>query len=135
MHLMTKKSISDEKMMKAGPAYFSGDVWLVHLTGSEDIPVDVQRVTFAPGARNYWHTHAGGQVLIGTEGKGYVQKRGQAIQVILPGDVITILAGEEHWHGGAPDSVFTHIAIQPKVGDTLFDPLEEVTDEEYRIGG
>jgi quercetin dioxygenase-like cupin family protein len=128
---MIKKSISDAKMTKADPKYFTGDVWLVRLAGSDDIAVNTARVTFAPGARNYWHTHPGGQILIATEGQGYVQKKGEAIQVMLPGDAVTILAGEEHWHGAAPDSVFTHIAIQPKVGGKEIDWLTEVTDAQY----
>jgi quercetin dioxygenase-like cupin family protein len=69
---------------------------------------------------------------IATEGKGYVQKRGEPIQSLLPGDTVTILAGEEHWHGAAPDSVFTHIAIQPKVaGKGVIEWLGPVTDKEY----
>jgi quercetin dioxygenase-like cupin family protein len=69
--------------------------------------------------------------LIVTDGKGYVQKRGEPIQLLLPGDVVTILANEEHWHGAAPDSLFTHIAIQFIKDGKDINWLQPVTDEEY----
>lgn len=83
----------------------------------------------------HWHSHPAGQILIVTEGKGYVQKKGEAIKLLLPGDVVIILANEEHWHGAAPDSMFSHIAIQ-LIGDDGQDiiwpvPQVPVTDEEY----
>lgn len=90
------------------------------------------KVTFEPKARNHWHTHPAGQVLIVTEGKGYVQKKGEPIKLLLQGDVVTIAANEEHWHGATPDSMFTHIAIQ-LIADNGQDIswLTPVTDEEY----
>jgi len=73
-----------------------------------------------------------GQVLIVTEGKGYVQKKGESIKLLLQGDVVTIAGNEEHWHGATPDSRFTHIAIQ-LIADNGQDIswLTPVTDEEY----
>ena len=89
-------------------------------------------VTFDAGARTAWHTHPVGQILIATEGKGYVQKKGEAIKLLLPGDVVTVLPGEEHWHGATPDSIFTHIAINlVSINGEEVAWLSPVTDAEY----
>ena len=109
-----------------------GTAWITSLVKNEGIPCNSARVTFEPGARNHWHTHPAGQILIITEGKGYVQKRGEPIQHLMPGDVVTILADEVHWHGAAPDSIFTHLAIQmvSEKGEEIT-WLSPVTQEEY----
>lgn len=44
-------------------------------------------VVFEPGVINAWHTHAGGQVLICTDGIGYHQIEGRPVEVMHPGDV------------------------------------------------
>ena len=85
----------------------------------------------SPVARNHWHTHPAGQILIVTEGKGYIQKKGEPIQLLLPGDVVTIFANEEHWHGATPDSLFTHIAMQLISDGKDITWMNPVTDEEY----
>ena len=129
---MLKKSTNSLVTSRAPAEYFTGTAWIESLVKNDSIPVNTARVTFEPGARNHWHTHPGGQILIATSGKGYVQKKGEAIQSLLPSDVVTIYAGEEHWHGAAPDSIFTHIAIQPVLEDGKdIDWLAPVTDEEY----
>ena len=68
-------------------------------------------VTFEPGARTAWHTHALGQTLIVTAGCGRVQSWGGPIEEIRPGDVVWCPPGEKHWHGAAPTTAMTHIAI------------------------
>src|SRR5260221_9587502 len=127
---MLKKDAESFKTGRASVDYFTGTAWITRLSSNE-ITVNVARVVFEPGSRTYWHTHPGGQILIVTEGRGTIQKRGEPIQLLLPGDTVTILAGEEHWHGAAADSVFTHIAVQPAIagiGDVEW--LRGVTDEE-----
>jgi quercetin dioxygenase-like cupin family protein len=132
---MVIKNSNSQSTVSAPEAYFTGAAWIDALMPKGSIACNVARVTFEPGARNFWHTHPAGQVLLVTAGKGYVQKRGEPIQLILPGDAVTILAGEEHWHGAAPDSIFTHIAIQPlgEQGQEIT-WLEPVAEEEYRAG-
>ena len=51
----------------------------------------VAGVTFAPGCRNSWHSHEGGQLLLCTSGRGYYQETGKPIRLLLPGDVVKIL--------------------------------------------
>ena len=69
-------------------------------------------VTFEPGARTAWHTHPLGQTLIVTMGCGRAQREGGGIEEIRPGDVVSFAPGEKHWHGAAPTTAMTHIAIQ-----------------------
>lgn len=88
-------------------------------------------VTFEPGARSAWHTHPLGQVLIVTSGCGVVQSAGQAAQVIRAGDVVWCPPGEKHWHGAAPKTAMTHIAIVEELNGKAVDWLEKVTDAEY----
>ncbi|MGA7901464.1 MAG: cupin domain-containing protein [Terrimicrobiaceae bacterium] len=89
-------------------------------------------VTFEPGARTAWHTHPLGQTLIVTAGCGWVQREGAPIEEIHPGDVISIPPGEKHWHGAAPTTAMTHIAIQEALDGKVVDWMEKVSDEQYR---
>ena len=129
---MTVKSSHTLQTKQAPAEYFTGNAWLDALVKNENIPCNIVKVTFEPKTRNHWHTHPVGQVLIVTEGKGYVQKKGEPINLLLQGDIVTIFANEEHWHGATPDSIFTHIAIQfiaENGKDIMW--LTHVTDEEY----
>ena len=89
-------------------------------------------VTFEPGARSNWHTHPLGQTLIVTAGTGLVQSWGGPLRIIRPGDVISCPPGEKHWHGAAPKTAMTHIAIQEELDGRVVDWLERVTDEQYQ---
>ena len=107
---------------------FSGEVWLKMLTG---MPCPVANVTFAPACRNNWHTHRGGQILLVTAGRGYYQEWGKKARELRAGDVVEIPAEVKHWHGAAPDSWFSHKAIEihPELGPATW--LEPVSEEEY----
>ena len=89
-------------------------------------------VTFEPGARTAWHTHPLGQVLIVTAGCGRAQTAGGLVEVIRPGDVIVFAPGEKHWHGGAPTTAMTHIAVQEALDGTSVEWLEKVSDADYQ---
>lgn len=88
-------------------------------------------VTFETGARTAWHTHPLGQTLIVTAGCGWVQRWGGPIEEIRPGDVVTFAPGEKHWHGAAPMTAMTHIAIQEQLDGKAVEWLEKVSDEQY----
>jgi quercetin dioxygenase-like cupin family protein len=88
-------------------------------------------VTFEPGARTAWHAHALGQTLIVTAGCGRAQRWGGPIDEIRPGDVIWIPPGEKHWHGAAPTTAMTHIAIVEKLDGKAVDWMEKVSEEQY----
>ncbi|MER8976876.1 MULTISPECIES: cupin domain-containing protein [unclassified Mesorhizobium] len=88
-------------------------------------------VSFEPGDRTHWHTHPLGQTLYVTSGAGLVQSWGGPLQEIRAGDVISFAAGEKHWHGAAPKSAMTHIAMQEALEGVHVDWLEKVNDEQY----
>ena len=89
-------------------------------------------VTFEPSARTAWHTHPLGQTLIVTAGCGRVQCEGGPIEEIRPGDVVWFPPGVKHWHGAAPTTAMTHIAIQEALDGRVVDWMEKVTDEQYQ---
>ena len=74
----------------------------------------VNRVSFEPGARTNWHTHPLGQTLYVISGVGRFQTKGGPVHEIRPGDVIWIPPGEKHWHGGAPTTAMTHLAMRKR---------------------
>ena len=128
---MLKKNSNTLQSARLPAAYFTGAGWIQRLVKDEQVACNVAKVSFEPACRTHWHTHPAGQVLIVTEGKGYVQKKGEPIQALLPADVVTIPPDEEHWHGATPDSLFTHIAIQPVLDGNDVTWMNPVTDEEY----
>jgi quercetin dioxygenase-like cupin family protein len=116
---------TDVASEERGPT-FTGRVWAdTVLVPKDDVTVNL--VFFEPGARTHWHTHAIGQVLHVTAGAGWIQTRAGEGAPLTVGDTVHIPAGEEHWHGGLPDSFMAHLAIS--LGDA--DWLDEVTQEDY----
>ena len=91
----------------------------------------VGMVDFAPGARTAWHTHPVGQLLIVTEGVGWVQEEGQPRREIKAGDVVWIEAGVKHWHGAASNTRMSHLAIAYMQDGKSADWKELVSDEQY----
>jgi 4-carboxymuconolactone decarboxylase len=89
------------------------------------------RVVFEPGARTAWHTHPLGQLLIVTAGTGRVQRWGDPVDEIRQGDVVWIPPGQKHWHGAAPNSSMTHIAIVEGLDGKSVDWMEKVSDAQY----
>ena len=118
---------------KAPADYFTGTVWVQLLVPNDPtFNCQIGNVVFEPGARNNWHTHPGGQILIATDGIGYYQEKDKAIQILRKGDVVNIPPDVEHWHGASHDSEFSHIAINPNTQKGIVTWLERVTDEEYK---
>lgn len=91
----------------------------------------VGQVDFMPGARTAWHTHPAGQLLIITEGRGWVQEEGRPVREIKAGDVVWIEQGVNHWHGAAKDSRMSHIAIAYMRDGKAVDWKELVSDDHY----
>ncbi|HSI10555.1 MAG TPA: cupin domain-containing protein [Chthoniobacter sp.] len=116
-----------------GPAdWFTGTVRIDPLfSGKEPARAAGATVTFEPGARTVWHTHPFGQTLIVLAGCGRVQREGGAIEEIHPGDVVQFAPNEKHWHGAAPTTAMTHIAIQEALNGKVVEWMEKVTDEQY----
>lgn len=105
---------------------FTGDVFS-YLTMQATDGVVINTVTFSPGARTYWHTHDGGQILQVLSGRGLICTAGEESQILRVGDTVWIPPGERHWHGAAPDAVLSHVAIS--LGTTNW--AEPVSDADY----
>jgi len=117
-----------------GPAdWFTGTVRIDPLFAANALARAAgNAVTFEPGARTAWHTHPLGQILIVTAGCGRVQRWGGPIEDIRPGDVVRFEPGEKHWHGAAPTTAMTHIAIQESLDGKAADWMEHVSDQQYQ---
>jgi len=130
---MDIKRIGSQPSLEGPASWFTGKVRIDPLFQA-NVPTRAagNSVTFEPGARTAWHTHPLGQVLIVTAGCGRAQCFGGPIQEIRPGDVVWFPPGEKHWHGAAPTTGMTHIAIQENLDGKAVDWLEPVTEEAYR---
>lgn len=84
---------------------------------------------------NNWHIHhaksGGGQILVCVAGRGYYQEWGKPAQELRPGDVVNIPVGVKHWHGAAPDSWFSHLAVEVPGDETSNEWLEAVDNAVY----
>lgn len=89
-------------------------------------------VSFTPGARTAWHAHPVGQTLYCLSGVGRVQREGEPVQELHPGDTVMIPPDVRHWHGAAPDRLFAHLAMseitEAGAGTAWF---EKVNDADY----
>ena len=103
--------------------YFSGKSFLAPVSTSQ---VGIFNVTFEPACRNNWHIHHAKSA-----GRGYYQEEGKEAIELKPGDCINIPAEVKHWHGAAPDSWFSHLAVEVPGEETSNEWCEPVTDEEY----
>ncbi len=112
--------------------FFIGQSYLAPISKEQ---VGIFNVTFEPACRNNWHVHnadkGGGQILICVGGRGYYQEWGKPAVEMRPGDCINIPAGVKHWHGAAPDSWFSHLAIEVPGENGSNEWLEAVDDEQY----
>lgn len=112
--------------------FFVGQSYLAPVS-TEQVPI--YNVTFEPGCRNNWHIHHaknhGGQMLICVGGRGYYQEWGKEAVMMTPGTVVNIPPEVKHWHGAAPDSWFSHLAVEVPGEETGNEWLEAVDDDTY----
>ena len=124
---------SQDQTSTTGPAEnFTGEVRVDTLfAAGPTAPYSGAYVTFQPGARSAWHTHPAGQRLVVTEGVGRTQQWGGPLQEIRAGDVVWCPPGVKHWHGAAPDSAMTHMALTGVRDGQNATWLEHVSDQQY----
>jgi quercetin dioxygenase-like cupin family protein len=122
----------DIPRQQGAPDNFTGTAHFQPVAINEARQLRVARVTFQKGARTFWHTHSGEQVLYFLQERGRVQVRGSHASDATMGDVAHIPPGTEHWHGAHPEEehAMQHLAIT--FGETTW--LEPVSDEQYRGG-
>ena len=113
-------------------AFFVGNSYLAQVSKEQ---LSVFNVTFEPACRNNWHIHhaksGGGQMLICIGGRGYYQGWGKEARELHPGDIVNIPANVKHWHGAAPNSWFSHLAIEIEGEDGSTEWCEAVSDNDY----
>ena len=117
-----------------GPAdYFTGRVRVDPVwPANAEIDASGGVVTFEPGARSAWHTHPRGQRLVVMSGLGLTQEWGKPVQVLRPGDVVWCPPGVKHWHGAAPTTAMSHLAVTGNSNGRNVDWMEKVSDEQYK---
>lgn len=117
--------VSRDMAVDAGTEYFVGQV-RVQVVVPGDQGADIVVVRFSPGSRTYLHTHDVPQVLHCIEGTGILATETER-NVVKPGDIVHVPAGELHWHGATEDSAFVHLSIRPPGEShwTKRDPLAE----------
>ncbi len=116
-----------------GPATnFTGNAYNFGLVPNDSIyNTLVGNVYFEPGARSNWHTHAGGQILIITDGEGYHQIESQPKQIMKKGDVIKCPPDVRHWHGATEYSSLSQLYIVP-TEKGIVNWQEPVSDKQYK---
>ena len=125
--------VGDRATKKAPADRFTGDVHQDEvLVGAAPSRMRATNVTFSPGARTAWHRHPVGQTLWAVSGVGRIQVEGGLVEELRPGDTAVIPPDARHWHGAAPDSIFTHLAMSETGedgGGTEW--FEKVSDADY----
>jgi quercetin dioxygenase-like cupin family protein len=126
---MPAPRIAPEHLFEIGqPDRYTGSVSVARLLAASDDSFRVYEVRFAPGARTVWHTHAGGQWLIGLVGLWVVQSASEAARRLGPGEVAYVPAGVLHWHGAKGENGASHLVLNV-VGATEW--VEPLSAEEY----
>jgi quercetin dioxygenase-like cupin family protein len=99
--------------------------------GSVPVQSDINAALrrFEPGNKTYWHSHEGGFILFVQEGRARVQRRGEPMKELGPGEIDYAPPGVEHWHGAAPNEPLVQLGVVPFGGGIKF--LEPVTDAQY----
>jgi quercetin dioxygenase-like cupin family protein len=117
-----------------GPSeWFTGTVYVDPVAvPSSDSHLSASSVHFTPGARTAWHTHPVGQTLYCLSGAGRICFKGEKPQLLTPGDTVMIPPGVVHWHGAAPDRLFSHLAMSENGDDGAGTAWgEHVSDADY----
>lgn len=117
---------------KGSAEFFTGNAYNYGLVAPDTtFSTLVGNVYFEPGARSNWHTHPAGQILIITDGVGFHQIEGQAIEIMRKGDVVKCPPNVRHWHGASPDTALHQMYIVPNIEKGIVHWMEAVSDSIY----
>ncbi len=109
MKLVNIKDVLKEKITN-WPLFTGTIVRQSPVKDSEGSDLSIDYISFKKGVHNKFHKHENDQVLIVTQGKGFVETKNKKSKV-KKGDIIWTKKGEIHRHGAVPGSSFTHISI------------------------
>jgi quercetin dioxygenase-like cupin family protein len=71
----------------------------------------ISKITFSPGSRTRDHIHKDtDQIVYGISGMGVIGTDDKE-EIVGPGTVVFIPAGEKHWHGSAKNMSFSNITF------------------------
>ena len=102
--------VDDVEKAENASSLFTAPVTLQHASTEQESEYNIAYVNFPEGVANKFHTHNHDQVLIVTEGKGFVASQTESFEIAV-GDIAIIKAGEIHKHGALPGHTMTHISV------------------------
>ena len=128
---MEIKRISSQPS-NTGPAdWFTGSAYRSAVPSKRTGPRGRRQCHLRARRSNSMAHPSAGQTLIITGGCGRAQHEGGPVEEIHPGDVVWFPPGEKHWHGAAPATAMTHIAIQEQLDGQVVEWLDKVSDDQY----
>lgn len=108
---MIRINVEQIKRQKVKNPLFTGIVELqVPFKNVNDADITIIYVHFLKGIHNKFHKHSTDQILLVTEGHGFISTEGKKYY-LKPGDIVYSPAGEIHKHGAVNGHTFTHISI------------------------
>jgi len=114
---------------EAAPPFCSVGLVRIHTLATPfDNGLEVRLMRFEPGARSRPHTSRSGRLLHVVTGEAVVADPDGRI-VVVPGDTVTVPAGEWHWHGGLP-----HVAAVLLVVERPADVSWDVPGRDWSLG-
>ncbi len=114
------------------PSFFTGGTAQVErIATPPELNCGAAKVTFQPKTRTIWHSHAGGQFIVVTQGTAWYQEKGKPKKIIPQGGVAICPPNVMHWHGASPDGVMSHTVATPNIDKGGATAGEAVTDKEY----
>ena len=136
--LHTRSDLDDHSFMFGKGTLFPSENFSgnVYLSNTLDYPNEagapgLHNVVFDAGTYNNWHSHAGGQILIVTDGVGYHQIEGGKLEILHPGDVAFCPPGVKHWHGATRNSSFAHLAANTNPDQPGVEWFDRLPADEY----
>ncbi len=106
---------------------FTGVSWVRAIVPPVPASRKVNINVFAEQGTNVsWHAHPCQQMLIAMDGTGYYQEKGQALQMLGPGEMVFIKPGVEHWHAASDGSDFKHVVISANASKQIVTWLKRV---------
>lgn len=91
----------------------------------------VAEVVFDAGERTHWHSHASGQTLYVTQGCGWTQREGAAVERICAGDTAYVAPNVKHWHGATRETSMTHLSILENIPGAPGPSPEPLSESQY----